>query len=123
MALCSNSQFTLTRNTTNDFVFTIKENGKTTAMPIAAGDTFTLHLIRLDDNKTIVDLTSNLTVLDALNGKLRLYLTELEVNALLSLRGPVEDRYYLKPVYSLIIEANTLVNGVFVARIGNVYVG
>lgn len=123
MALCSDSRFTLTKNADNDFIFTIKENGKTTPMPIDGGDTFALNLIRLDDNKTIRDLSSNLSVLDALNGKLRLYVTKAEVNSLLSERGPVEDRYYLKPVYSLIIEANTLINGVFVAKIGKVYVG
>lgn len=123
MALCSDSRFTITKNVDNDFIFTIKENGKTTPMPIDEGDTFALKLIRLDDNKTIRDLSSNLSVLDALNGKLRFYLTAAEVNTLLSERGPVEDRYYLKPVYSLLIEATTLVNGVFVARIGKVYVG
>lgn len=123
MALCGNDRFTLTRNADNEFIFTIKENGKTTAMPIDPSDTFTFKLIRLDDNNTIVDLSSHLTVFDALNGKLRFFITSTEVNTLISQRGAIEDRYYLKPVYSLLIEATTVVNGTFVARIGQVYVG
>lgn len=123
MVLCGNNRFTLTRNADNEFIFTIKENGKTTAMPIDPSDTFTFKLIRLDDNKTIIDLTSNLTVFDALNGKLRFFITASDVNTLLSQRGAIEDRYYLKPVYSLLIEATTVVNGKFIARIGKVYVG
>lgn len=123
MALCGNDRFTLTRNADNEFIFTIKENGKTTAMPINPSDTFTFKLIRLDDNTTVDDLSSHLTVFDALTGKLRFFITAAEVNALLTARGKVEDRYYLKPVYSLLIEATTVVNGAFVARIGKVYVG
>lgn len=123
MSLCTNNKFTLTKNVDNDFIFTIKENGKTTPMVIDAGDTFSIKLVLLEDNSTIVDFTPDFTVYDALNGKLRLYITSGEVNALTSLRGAQADNYYLRPVYSLIIEANTLINGVFVAKIGKVYVG
>ncbi|TQV61428.1 MAG: hypothetical protein FNT15_09865 [Sulfurovum sp.] len=100
----------------------MKENGKTTPMPISQSDRFTLKLIRLDDNKT-VDVMKNLTVVDAINGKIRFFMAAGEVEALLTERGTKEDRYYLKPVYSLVIEATTQINGVFVARIGKVYVG
>jgi len=122
MSICSLTKFVLTRNVDNEFFFIIKENGKTTPMLINQSDMFTLKLIRLDDNET-VDVIKNLTVVDAINGKIRFFMTAGEVETLLTERGAKEDRYYLKPVYSLVIEAATLVNGVFVARVGKVYVG
>lgn len=121
MGVCNLSKFILTKNVDNEFFFVIKENRKTTPMEIKPTDEFILRLIRLEDNNS-VDLTKNLEVVDSLNGKLRFYISAGGVNDLLSERGPKEDRYYAKAVYSLIIEANTTINGVFVARIGKVYV-
>jgi len=91
-------------------------------MEIDPSDTFLLKLVLLEDNETVA-FTQNLEVENAVDGRLRFFITEEEVDNLISERGPKPDRYYLKPVYKLYIEANTVVNGVFVASIGQVYVG
>jgi hypothetical protein len=122
MALCSVPRFTLSRNVDNEFIFTVKENGTTTPMVIDPQDTFLLKLVLLEDNETI-DFSKYLEVETAIDGRLRFFITKEEVDELVSERGPKPDRYYLKPVYKLYIEANTVVNGVFVATIGQVYVG
>lgn len=122
MAVCGLVRFTITRNVNNEFFFTVKANNSLLPMVIEPGDTLDVKLIRLDNNST-VDLNKPLEVVDAANGKTRLLISALEAQGLRSERGERADRYYLIPTYKLIIEANTVNNGVFVAQLGRVYVG
>ena len=122
MAVCSLTRFTITRGVDNEFFFTVKANNSLLPMVIEPSDTFQVKLVRLDDNTT-TDIDRPLEVVDALNGKLRFLVTEAESMSLLSERGQKEDRYYLKPVYKLLLEAATVNNGSFIAQLGKVYVG
>lgn len=122
MAVCSLTRFTITRGVDNEFFFTVKANNSLLPMVIEPSDTFQVKLVRLDDNIT-ADIDRSLEVVDAANGKLRFLVTEAESMSLLSERGQKEDRYYLKPVYKLLLEAATVNNGSFIAQLGKVYVG
>ena len=88
-------------------------------------DSFTFTLRPLTDTNTIVktwNMGTGVTVTDAINGKVKLMITSADTAALISLKGPAEHGYYLKPVYELRLEANTQYNGKFVASVGKVYV-
>ena len=122
MAVCSLTRFTITRGVDNEFFFTVKANNSLLPMVITPSDTFQVKLVRLEDNTT-ADIDRLLEVIDATNGKLRFLVTEAETMGLLSERGQKEDRYYLKPVYKLLLEATTVNNGSFIAQLGKVYVG
>lgn len=122
MAVCSVNKFTITRGVDNEFFFTVKANGSLLPLVIEPSDTFNVKLVRLSDNTT-ADMNRLLEVVDAPNGKLRFFVSSGESLSLLSERGQKEDRYYLIPVYKLLIEANTVNEGSFVAQLGRVYVG
>ena len=122
MAVCKLDKFTITRGADNEFYFTIKANNSLLPLVLDPTDVITAKLIRLTDNSTI-DLEKTLTHVDRLNGKVKLFITEAESNSLLTERGQAEHGYYLKPVYSLLIEATTVVSGYFTARLSKVYVG
>ena len=122
MAVCSLTRFTITRGVDNEFFFTVKANNSLLPMVIEPSDTFQVKLVRLDDNTT-ADIDRPLEVVDTINGKLRFLVTEAESILLVSERGTSADRYYLKPVYKLLLEATTVNNGSFIAQLGKVYVG
>ena len=122
MAVCSVNKFTITRGVDNEFFFTVKANGSLLPLVIEPSDTFNVKLVRLSDNTT-ADINKLLEVVDAPNGKLRFFVSSGESLSLLSERGQKEHRYYLIPVYKLLIEANTVNEGSFVAQLGRVYVG
>jgi len=122
MAVCRLDKFTITKGVDNEFFFTIKASNSLMPMEIDSNDSILFKLVRLSDNTT-VDISKQLVPVDRVNGKVRLFLTEAEVNGLLSDRGGKEHNYYLKPVYKIIIDADTAVNGQFVATLGKVYVG
>lgn len=88
-------------------------------------DTFTFTLRPLTDTNTVVKtwgIGTGVTVVDSINGKVKLTVPTLDTTALISLKGPAEHGYYLKPVYELRLEADTQYNGNFVASVGKVYV-
>lgn len=116
------SRLNITPNVDNEFIFNILETGMLVPMVIHPTDTFFVKLIKLSDNTT-VDLTKECFVVDATKGKIGVIITASEANNLLSLIGPSIDRYYLKHVYRLIIEANTVVNNFFIAEVRKVSVG
>ena len=122
MAVCKLEKFTITRGVDNEFYFTVKANNSLLPLVLDPTDVITLKLIRLTDNTT-VDLEKTLTHVDRANGKVKLLITEAESNNLLTARGQAEHGYYLKPVYSLLIEATTANSGYFTARLSKVYVG
>lgn len=117
---CDVAKFTITKGLDNNFVFTIKADGSTLPMTITGTDTFTAHLINLEDGTTA--LTKSLVVTDATNGKASLTITSAETTPLVSDKGTKADRYYLRPVYKLVIDCNTENNGDFIAKVPEVYV-
>lgn len=114
------SRFTITKDIDNTFIFTIKADGSTLPMTIEATDTFYSRLINLADGTTV--LFKSLSILDALSGKISLEISANDTSALTSEKGAKADRYYLRPVYKLIIECNTANNGQFIAKVPEVYV-
>lgn len=118
---CTNTKFTITKGLDNTFVFTIKAQGSTLPMEITTGtDTFTANLISLEDGSIAV--SKSLTVIDALNGKVSLVITQTESDTLTSHKGSKTDRYYLRPVYKLVIDCSTVNNGDFIAKVPEIYV-
>lgn len=113
-------KFTITKGVDNIYTFTIKENGVTTPMPIDVSDTFIAQLIDLATNTVVIE--KSLVIVDASTGKLSLSLSPEEVSILVSERGSKVDRYYLKPVYKLLLDCNTIVNGDFIAKVAEVRV-
>jgi|GEM_PF-4104923 len=113
---------------------TIKMLGSTTAQETisklkiiftansAGTDSFVFKFIRLSNNET-VDLIKVPQIFDAANGKVKLVIETNEVNAMISLLGEEVDRYYLKYVYRLLLEAETAINGSFIAEIRKVAIG
>jgi hypothetical protein len=59
---------------------------------------------------------------DYLNGKIVLEISALETDPLLSELGSKADRYYVRPMYKLVIECDTANNGKFIAKVDEVYV-
>lgn len=119
MANCSYN-FAITKGVDNTFVFTIKADGSTLPIEIDSTDTFTAYLKKLSDDS--IALTKPLTVADSLGGKVNLVVTSIEADALESEKGTKADRYYLRPMYKLVIECSTVANGDFVAKVDEVYV-
>lgn len=116
----SNTRFIITRGVDNTFIFTIKRNASTLPIEIAPIDTFVAS-IRNKSDGTVV-MTKNLSVENALGGRVALTISSTEANTLVAARGGEEDRYYLKPKYSIIIECSTVANGEFIAKVDSVYV-
>ena len=114
------TKFTITKGLENTFVFTIKANGSTLPMVIEPTDSFSAKLVLLDDDS--VAISKGLTVDDAANGKVTLTVTLAESNSLIKDRGSKTDRYYLRPVYKLIIDCDTINNGKFIAKVSEIYV-
>lgn len=122
MASCNraNDKFVITKNINNSFVFTIKRNASTLPIEIQPTDTFVAHFRNLSDGEII--FTKALTHLDALSGRAVLDLTPADTELFESSRGAPEDRYYLKPLYSLTLECSTDTNGEFLAKVPLIYV-
>lgn len=115
-------RFVITRGVQNVFVFTIKQDGSTLPITIDASDTFEARLMEYTDGAPITINTTALTVVDANSGKVQLTYSEAMSSALPTKKGGVEDRYYSKPLYYLVLVCNTLANGYFIARVNKVYV-
>lgn len=114
------NKFTITKGMDNSFLFTVKADGTTLPIAIDPSDTFTAKLRKLQDSTVV--LSKALEVVDAPSGKVELTITSAETALLTSLLGAKEDRYYAMPVYSLVIECSTVVNGDFLAKVRHVYV-
>ena len=114
-------KFVITKGLDNTFVFTIKADGTTLPMEIVSGDRFAAKLQLLEDGSTAI--TKLLTpVGDLRNGKVELFLTVDDVKDLVSEKGGKADRYYLKPMYKLVLDCDTTNNGKFIAKVAEVYV-
>lgn len=127
MSALSN-KFVINKNLVNEFILTIKQNNETLPMVIDSSDTFEAILYKLSDESEVgrVSLVENtngvIEIYDASNGQILIKLYDALYNTLVSERGTKADRYYLRPTYRLSIEANTLNNGNFVAKLREVYV-
>lgn len=118
---CDVAKFTISKDLDNTFVFTIKADGSTLPMEIVEGtDTFTALLVDLETGTTV--LTKSLSVDDALSGRVLLLVTAAETTGLVADKGSKTDRYYLRPVYKLVIDCTTVNNGAFLAKVPEVYV-
>ena len=127
MSALSN-KFVINKNLVNEFILTIKQNNETLPMVIDSSDTFEAILYKLSDESEVgrVSLVENtngvIEMYDAPNGQILIKLYDALCNTLVSERGTKADRYYLRPTYRLSIEASTLNNGNFVAKLREVYV-
>jgi hypothetical protein len=118
---CDIAKFTITRGLENTFVFTIKADGSTLPMEIISGDTFVATLVNLDTGLT--DMAKTLTTVgDGLSGQVSFTITFTETSLLAVDKGSKADRYYLRPVYKLLIDCTTANNGSFIAKVPEVYV-
>lgn len=123
MSSCNSKEvrkFVISTGIDNTFSFTIKEDNAYTPMIIDPADTFTGIFKLLSDGSTV--FSKPLSVTDAVNGKLSLFISKADTENFTADRGKAEDRYYIKPVYSLVLECNTAVNGQFVAKVPFIYV-
>lgn len=117
---CSVDRFVITKGVENTFIFTIKADGSTLPLVIENTDTFNYQLIKLED-ETVID-SGTLTVEDDLSGKVSLTLSQITVDTLEANKGSKTDRYYLRPMYKLVLLCNTVNNGNFLAKVSEVYV-
>lgn len=115
------SNFTINRGIANEFTLTIKQNNTTLPMEIEGTDTFTAKMFLLSTNEEI-SFVPAVDIYDTLNGQITLTFTEAQSNLLVSSRGEEVDRYYLKPMYKIILDCKTVNNGNFIAKIPEVYV-
>ena len=114
------SKFVITKGIDNEFIITIKQNGTTLPMEIQGTDTFEAKLVSISDGAEVATLTTN--VVNAQNGKIKLVLSESQVDGLNMERGDRADYFYSKPLYRLIIDCDTINNGKFLAKVQKVYV-
>lgn len=122
MSLCSSTinKFTITKAVDTTFLFTVKANGSTLPMEIGPSDSFTAVIRNLSDGQPV--LTKALTITNALSGQISLVITAAEASELMSSRGASEDRYYLRPMYSMLLLCDTANNGKFTVKVPYVYV-
>jgi len=123
------NKFIINKDSDNEFIFTIKQNNSTLPVIIENTDTFLLKLYNLKSNSKVAEITMAdnqntgiIEVFDAANGQIKVRFYEALVSTLDSERGSKADRYYTKPTYRLIIDCNTVHNGIFNAKIDLVYV-
>ena len=117
---CGVDRFVVTKGVDNNFIFTIKADSSTLPLQIEGSDTFSFKLIKLSDD--VPALEGSLVIEDTENGKVSLEITAAQASALESSKGDKADRYYLRPVYKLVLECSTVNNGDFLAKVYEVYV-
>lgn len=123
------NKFIITRNIDNEYIITIKQDGSTLPMVIDPTDSFTLSLIKLDSDEVIAvidnlvaTVNGEISIHDINNGQIKVIFNTALTSTLTKERGKKVDRYYNKPTYRLSIEANTLNNGKFTAKVVEVYI-
>jgi len=120
---CDVTKFTISKGSDNTFTFTIKQDNSTLPLTIEVGDTFFADLVSLDGDVPYAQVTNQaLVVEDAPNGKVNLVIPLADTANLVADKGTKVDRYYLRPVYKLILTCSTVNNGDFIAKVPEVYV-
>ena len=113
-------KFTINKGIDNEFKFQVKQNGSIEGMVIEGTDTFIFNL-KIPKTGEVV-YTTTATVIDAINGKIKVIIPQATADILVREVGDRADHYYNKPVYSAVIIADTVNNGKFVAKLAKVYV-
>jgi hypothetical protein len=111
-------RFTITKNSVNEFIFTVKKPRTIEPTIITAGDTFTAEFIRLSDGVSILKKTLGISS----ETKAVLTLTVAETQLFESRQGSFADRYYLIPLYKLKLDFHFASIGDVITTIGKVYV-
>jgi hypothetical protein len=120
---CDNTRFVISKGSDNTFTFTIKQDNSTLPLIIEVSDTFKATLVNLEDGTSYPQLLDKeLTVESIINGKVELTLPKEDTVNLVVSKGSKVDRYYLRPVYKLVIDCVTTNNGNFIAKVPEVYV-
>ena len=123
------SKITLYKGIDNIFDLIIKKNKTSLPLELTDLDIFKVHLIDLATDSKIFTLTqllgdvSKVAITDKVNGKITLTIKNADIVNLKSLKGAAVDGYYTKPTYRLLIEADTVNQGRFIATLGRVAVG
>ena len=120
MSCSSVTKFVITKGFSNEFVFTVKQDGSTLPIVIEPSDTFTAAIKLLSTGEVAASIP--LTVESAPVGKVKLVISSDVADSLISSKGAEEDRYYTRPTYSLVLDCNTAANGSFLAKVPYVYV-
>jgi hypothetical protein len=115
-----NHRFTITKGVENEFTFVIKGDGTTLPVAIEQSDSVIAVFKFLNTGEEF--FRKNLVVEANTEGKVTLILTLEDVEVFQSRRGKEEDRYYLRPTYSLTLLCNTTAKGNFIAKVDYVYV-
>lgn len=122
------SRFVINKGLSNEFILTIKKNGSLLPIEIDPSDTFRLVIFELETDDEVGEVgntataSGQVTVESALEGQIKIVLNDALVNSLEKEVGGKEDRYYLRPLYRIAIECNTVDSGSFIAKIPLVYV-
>lgn len=121
-------RFMIDKATSNEFIFTIKQNDSTLPMVIDPSDTFKFKIVKLANNTVVgavtmvEDVNSGVVeVYDAANGQIKVKLYDTFVQSLEVELRPKADRYYPKALYRAVIDCDTVNNGKFTAVIDAVY--
>lgn len=127
MAITTN-KFILNKGLSNEFTITIKQDNELDPMVIDPTDTFDINLYLKATNEVIatVGMVENengkVEIVNAAGGQIKITFSETLVSSLDTERGSKVDDYYLVPLHRLAIDAVTVNNGNFVAKINKVYV-
>lgn len=127
MAITTN-KFILNKGLSNEFIITIKQDNAVDPMVIDPTDTFEVKLYLLSTNEEVatIDMTDSangkVEIENAAGGQIKITFYDALINTLKTERGDKVDGYYLLPLYRLAIDAATVNNGNFVAKIDKVYV-
>lgn len=114
------SKFIIRKGIDNEYFFTIKRNGSIEAIVIADTDTFVFNLVDLKTRTTV--FTTNATVDDAVNGRVKVVIPNSATVDLVVEVGDRCDYYKRKATYSGDLICNTTDNGKFIAKLPKVYV-
>lgn len=114
-------RFILVRGVTNNWTLYIKARGSLDALELKATDTFVAHIREKNTGETVVSGIP-LTIGNPKEGEVKLSLTPTNIAPLERDVGTKANRSYLKPHYSLLIEANTANQGSFLIRVEDVYI-
>lgn len=113
-------KFVIFKGIDNNYYFRIKKNETIESINITPTDTFVFKLLDIESGELIY--TTNLTVVDSINGKIQLAIPS---NNTTNLKVDVGDRcdyYSRKPTYKGRIEMNTADNGKGIAILDKIYV-
>ena len=113
-------KFIINKGIDNEFTFNIKQTGSIVGMPIDNADTFVFKLLEYKTGNVVY--TTNATVADAVNGKIKISIPSASTTNLNIEVGDRADYYKRKVTYKAIIVCDTVANGKFISKLDKVYV-